>query len=178
MYVNLIPICVCPTWEMEWDAFVHATHKENVEIRQRPWGKRGISLLHQWDALCAPQPLPVPRAQSGSQQLIFNIPEWMTWRHGTRACCGLAEKTTGFSHFYIARAGDVCKDRPEFRAYLHKIGASIAWHLKLWLTSPGCVEQIRLLFGSTRQGCWILILYLFYCCWNKHFIFRENSIIY
>lgn len=175
MYVNLIPICVCPTWDMEWDAFVHATHKEMLKLGRGREVKEAYS-FYTSETHYVPRSL--CQCLERSQQLIFNIPEWMTRRHGTRACCGLAEKTTGFSHFYIARAEDVCKDRPEFRAYLHKIGASIAWHLKLWLTSPGCVEKIRLLFGSTHQGCWILILYLFYCCWNKHFIFREKSIIY
>lgn len=65
--------------------YMHMPHIKNVEIKQGAWVKRGIFLLLQWDELCALQPLPVPTAQTDSQQLIFNIPEWMTRRHGTRA---------------------------------------------------------------------------------------------
>lgn len=57
---------------------------------------------------------------------------------------------------------------------LHEIGVTILQHLKPWLTLAGCVTKIRLLLCSKHQGCWIIILYLFYCCWNKHFPFREK----
>lgn len=54
---------------------------------------------------------------------------------------------------------------------------STSQDVKLWLVFPGLTVGIRLLQSSMHQGWWILIWYLFYCCWNKQFISREESLI-
>lgn len=103
MYVNSTFVSI--PYETSRGMHLCMSHAATAEIMQVQHGIGSIFIFHQFVFLSSLQLLPGPRAQSGSQQFIFNILEWMTGRHGSRTRWGLDEATESccnFSHIYIA----------------------------------------------------------------------------